>query len=330
VLPESWADGSRGWSGYYEPADFPRIVDPVDGRIWTANAPVVDGTRLAAIGDGGYADGIRARLIRDRLRDTPKATVGQMLDLQLDNTALFLERWRTLALDALLSSTADSPADRLAARAEFRRLVESTWSGRASSESVGYRLVRTFRAQVVRQVLTFVTAPALARDPSFDYTRSLRTEGPVWALVATRPVHLLDPTFASWDDLLMAAIDAAIAELTEGGRTLEGRTWGEFNRALIQHPLASAVPQIHRWLNMPEDPLPGDVYTPRAHSPRAGPSERMVVSPGHEEDGILHMPTGQSAHPLSPYFGTMHRAWVEGTAVPFLPGPAKHTLTLTP
>jgi penicillin G amidase len=328
--PESWADGRRGWDGYLEPGEFPRIVDPESGRIWTANAPVVDGQRLAALGDGGYADGIRARIIRDRLMAAPKVTARQMLDLQLDNTALFLERWRTVALDALSLPAAASPADRQASRAEFRRLAESTWSGHASPESVAYRLVRAFRTQVVREVLTFATAPAAARDPSFDYTRSLRTEGPVWALVATRPVHLLDPRFASWDDLLIAAIDAAIVELTAGGRTLEGRTWGEFNRALIQHPLAAAVPQIYRWLNMPEDPLPGDVYTPRAHSPRAGPSERMVVSPGHEEDGILHMPTGQSAHPLSPYFGAMHRAWVEGQPVPFLPGPALHTLTLTP
>jgi penicillin amidase len=178
--------------------------------------------------------------------------------------------------------------------------------------------------------MQFVTAPAAARDATFDYTRSLRTEGPVWALVAARPLHLLDPRFASWDDLLLDAVDGAIAELIEGGRTLEGRTWGEFNRALIQHPLASAVPQLHRWLDMPEDPLPGDVYTPRAHSPRTGPSERMVVSPGREEDGILHMPTGQSGHPLSEYFGTMHRAWVNGDPVPFLPGPAVHSLALTP
>jgi len=328
--PESWADGTRGWAGYLEPVDFPRITNPATGRIWTANAPVVDGPMLATIGDGGYADGIRARIIRDRLLDLPKAAPRQMLNVQLDNTALFLERWRTVALATLALPAAASPADRRASRAEFRRLVESTWTGRASSDSVAYRLVRTFRLHAVRRVLEFVTAGARAQDPSFDYTRSLRTEGPVWALVSKRPVHLLDPQFESWDELLLASVDAAIAELTEDGRSLEGRTWGEFNRALIQHPLASAVPQIHRWLNMPEDPLPGDVYTPRAHSPRAGPSERMVVSPGHEEDGILHMPTGQSGHPLSPYFGTMHHAWVEGEPVPFLPGAPEKTLTLTP
>jgi penicillin amidase len=330
LTPESWADGSRGWDGYLEPADFPRIVDPESGRIWTANAPVVDGQPLATIGDGGYADGIRARLIRDRLMTIAKATPRQMLDIQLDDTALFLERWRKVALDALRSAAAGSPADRQASRAEFGRLVESTWTGHAAAGSVAYRLVRTFRAHVVRRVLAFVTAPALARDPAFDYTRALRTEGPVWALVSARPLHLLDPGYPSWDELLVASIDAAIGELTEDGRPLDGRTWGELNRALIQHPLAGAVPQLHRWLNMPEDPLPGDVYTPRAHSPRAGPSQRMVVSPGHEEDGILHMPTGQSAHPLSPFFGSMHRAWVEGEPVPFLPGQPVHTLTLTP
>lgn len=195
---------------------------------------------------------------------------------------------------------------------------------------MAYRLVRTFRGQVVRAVLGFVTAPALARDPSFEFARLLRPEGPVWQLVTERPFHLLESRYASWDELLLGAIDAAIVELTEDGRSLDSRTWGEANRAQIAHPLASAVPLLGRWLVMPEDPLPGDVFTPRAHSPRTGPSERMVVSPGREEEGILHMPTGQSAHPLSPHFDDMHRAWLAGQPVPILPGAPRHTLTLTP
>ena len=46
---------------------------------------------LAAIGEGGYADGIRARLIRDRLIEIPKATPRDMLSIQLDDRALFLD-----------------------------------------------------------------------------------------------------------------------------------------------------------------------------------------------------------------------------------------------
>jgi penicillin amidase len=99
---------------------------------------------------------------------------------------------------------------------------------------------------------------------------------------------------------------------------------------VVTHPLGSAIPIVGRWVNMPDDPLPGDIYTPRAHSPRAGPSERMVVSPGREHEGILHMPTGQSGHPLSPHYSDQHRAWVEGTALPFLPGATVARLTLVP
>jgi penicillin amidase len=56
----------------------------------------------------------------------------------------------------------------------------------------------------------------------------------------------------------------------------------------------------------------------------------MIVSPGYEEDGMMHMPTGQSGHPLSPFYGNSHEAWVKGTLTPLLPGPAVHTLTLEP
>jgi penicillin amidase len=69
---------------------------------------------------------------------------------------------------------------------------------------------------------------------------------------------------------------------------------------------------------------------PRYQSPTGGASERMVVSPGREAEGILHMPGGQSGHPMSPHYRDSHAAWVEGEATPFLPGPAVHVLTLEP
>ena len=323
ITPESWADGTHRWDGYLSGAEFPRIVNPENGRIWTANAPVVDGAMLAAIGEGGYADGIRARLIRDRLLDIPKATPQDMLSIQLDDRALFLERWRKLIIDSIGPSAS-------ASQKEFRDLVDKKWTGRASPGSVAYRLVKEFRLTFVRRVMTSLTAPALAVDPGFDYTRLQRGEGPVWQIVAERPVHLLDPKYKTWDEAILDAVDFTIAQLTEGGRLLADRTWGEANSAEIRHPLAAAIPFFGKYLNMPGDPLPGDVYTPRASTPRTGPSERMAVSPGRESEGILEIPTGQSGHPLSPHYGDQYRAWLNGEPTPFLPGPAVSTLQLTP
>lgn len=323
LTPESWADGSNRWDGYLATAEFPRIINGRDGRIWTANAPVVSGDALATIGEGGYSDGIRARIIRDRLLQLPKATPRDMLDIQLEDRAVFLDRWRTLLLNSI-GTTAN------ARQKMFRDLVEREWTGRASPGSVGYRLVKEFRTLFVRRVMTSLTASAVAVDPAFDYTRMLRGEGPVWQILTERPLHLLDPKYASWDEAILSSVDAVIALLTEGGKSLGDRTWGEANTAQIRHPLASAVPLLGRYLNMPGDPLPGDIYTPRASTPVTGPSERMVVSPGHEQDGILHIPTGQSGHPLSPHYGDQYRSWLNGEPTPFLPGATVSTLTLQP
>ena len=83
-------------------------------------------------------------------------------------------------------------------------------------------------------------------------------------------------------------------------------------------------------LDMPPVQLPGDANMPLAQTYSFGVSQRMVVAPGHEEDGIFHMPTGQSAHPLSPFFGRGHEAWVQGERSPFLPGETRYTLRLEP
>jgi penicillin amidase len=326
LQPTSWADGSHTWDGYLAPDEFPRVVDPPGGRIWTANSAVVQDDMLAVIGEGGYADGIRSRIIRDRLSNLTDATPADMLSIQLDDSALFHERWRSLVSQLLsLDAVRANPE-----RGVFRHLVESSWNGRADPESVGYRLVRTFRSAVSRLVYGPLNEFVRRTDPDFDFGRANRAEGPLWELVTVRPTHWLDPRFASWDALLLAAVDEAIRELTLDGAGLERQTWGAFNRAIVTHPLGSAIPLVGRWVNMPDDPLPGDIYTPRAHSPRAGPSERMAVSPGLEHEGILHMPTGQSGHPLSPHYRDQHRAWVEGTALPFLPGAVVNRLMLVP
>ncbi|MES2345931.1 MAG: penicillin acylase family protein, partial [Pseudomonadota bacterium] len=104
-------------------------------------------------------------------------------------------------------------------------------------------------------------------------------------------------------------------------------TWGQRNTAASAHPFAAVVPVLGKYLKVAPDMLPGDQHMPRVSGPSFGQSERLTVSPGHEEQGIFNMPGGQSGHPLSPYFLDGRGDWVSGRETPLLPGPAQHTLT---
>jgi penicillin amidase len=158
-----------------------------------------------------------------------------------------------------------------------------------------------------------------------------RRDAAIWTLVTEQPEHLLDPRYASWPEFLLAAVDDTIEQAMRNHTgTLRDRVWSEFNVVAFRHPLSPAIPLAGRWLDMPRVDMPGDLYTPRVHWGAIGASERMVVSPGRENEGIMHMPTGQSGHPLSPFYANSHGAWVRGEATSFLPGPARHSLMLTP
>jgi penicillin amidase len=282
---------------------------------------------LARLGDGGYEVGSRARQIRDRLQARDTFAPADLLAIQLDARAGFLSRWRDLMLRVLTPRAVAGHDGRRA----LREALTTTWTGAADPQSAGYRLVRAFREQVMTDTIAFVLADCYEADPAFDYTTVRRREGPIWALVTLQPMHLLDPAFASWDALLLASMDTVVQQtLASGVGTLAAATWEGYNATAYRHPLSPALSFASRWLDMPARPLPGDLFTPRMRWGTLTSSERMIVSPGRERDGIMHMPTGQSGHPLSPFYANSHAAWADGTPTPFLPGPAVHTLTLVP
>lgn len=326
MLPADWS-AEDGWQGWLDEAEYPRVENPEDGRIWTANARVTDAEALRVIGDGGYDFGARARQIRDSLFAIDSFEPKDMLAIQFDDRALFLSRWRELLLESLDDSTIGSDTE----LADYRRLVED-WTPRAAPDSVGYRLVRAFRLEVEKRIFHALMAPLrTAYGDDVKLRRSNQFEGALWALVTTRPVHMLPSNYASWDELMLAAIRQNIEYFN---KTFDGplsrRAWGEKNTASIRHPLSRSIPLLADFLDMPADALSGDLDMPKAQGPAFGASERFSVSPGDEEHSILHMPTGQSGHPLSKFYAKGHDEWVQGLPSPFLPGPAEHRLTLTP
>ena len=325
-VPADWSAQS-GWQGWRMPTEYPRIYNPPGGRIWTANARVVDGAALRIVGDGGYDFAARARQIRNNLQAKEQFTAQDMLEIQTDDRAIFLANWRELLLTVLSDEVVGEDDELL----EYRRLVEG-WIPRAVAESTGYRLVRSFRMEVRSRVFSGLMAPVrefYAGD--VDLLMSNQFEAPLWQVLHVQPSHLLPSSYASWDELMLEAVRSNIRDLAENhDARLAERTWGERNMATIRHPLSAAVPLLSGWLDMPAEPLNGDSNMPRAQGPDWGASERFSVMPGDEARGLLQMPTGQSGHPMSDFYRKGHADWVNGTPSDFLPGAAQHTLTLVP
>ncbi|PPT57678.1 penicillin acylase [Xanthomonas arboricola] len=302
----------------------PALIDPPSHRLWTANSRVVDAQQLATLGNAGYDLGARAQQIRDDLFARQRFNELDLLAIQLDDRAVLLTRWWQL-LRSVVEHSKDPALQQIEA-------ATRQWDGHASTRSASYRIVRGFRGMTIDAVEAGLLAPAKAAlGKDFLPPRRAQLEGIVWPLLQQRPAHLLPPAYANWDQLLAAAARNAQTDLAAQDGALSERTWGERNTAAICHPIARALPALaKRWLCMPPDQLPGDRDMPRVQGPAFGASERMVVSPGHEQDGIVHMPGGQSGHPLSPFWGAGHDDWVHGRPTPFLPTATRYTLQLQP
>ena len=328
------AERASGHSPWTTEDDHPRIVDPPAGRIWTANArPTDDERQEAAIGGdlaslgSEYDLGARARQIRDDLMalEAP-ATPAQMLQIQLDDRAVFLTRWRDFLLGLIDGdSMRDHPK-----RAEFRKVVES-WKARADVDSAGYRLVRGYRTETENAVWRMI-ARALEIPEEDSPLLPSQFEVPLWQLIHDQPMHMLAADYPSWRDFLLAQLDNTIADLEKncGQSGLDHCTWGTRKIVHIQHPMSRSLPFLSGLLDMPALELPGDHDMPRVQDGAFGASERFSVSPGHEDQGYFHMPGGQSGHPLSPYYRAGFLEWARGQPLPFLPGAAEHMLVLQP
>jgi penicillin amidase len=319
----SFADGRRGWAGDLTPAETPTVINPANHRIWTANSRVVGGEAYAKLGDGGYDAGARAGRIRDLLLAKQQFTPADFLAIQLDDTATRNDFWQAL----LLAEMAKRPGDaRLVAMAG----PVKAWGRRALPNSVGYRLVDSFRREVVNGIYeAWLGKPE--GDPFRKSWVPAQAEGPARRLLTERPAALVPKGHRSWDAFLDHVLAEVAADVDEkAGGDLARYRWGEVGKAGVSHPLARAIAPL-AWITNPKDvAVPGDRPTVRAASPGFGASERFALSPGHEAEGLFHMPGGQAGSPRTPYYLAGHDDWVQGRPTPFLPGPARWTLKLTP
>jgi penicillin G amidase len=323
----SWADGRIGWTGYIAPEELPRVLDPPGGFLVTANNRMLGQEYPYVIGHN-FVNGYRAYRITERLQDMDRISEQDMLTLQLDTVSRFYDYYQQLALEVLTpQAISEKPA-----LWELRRTLEA-WDGRADVKSLGIGLLSSFRKVLAKAVFAPFLRSCQQYDKAFVYSWA-HIDTPLQQMLTEKIPQLLpDPLhYASWDAFILGMLEASARQLKEdyGVTSLLDLTWGRMNRGQFRHPFSSIIPVLGQLLDMRQDELPGCSFCVRAAGRSRGANMRLVISPGHTQDGLLHMPGGQSGHPLSPHYADQHPYWVQGLPLAFAAGPPSHILRLLP
>jgi penicillin G amidase len=316
-----WLDDGVGWRGYVAPDELPRRIDPAEGWIVNANQRMV-GFEASEVVGHDYAAGQRASRITKRLSARSDWTEASLLDVQLDTDASFYRYYQQLALKVL-----DRRDDR-AARSIREQLKR--WDGRAEPQDTVLPLLVEFRAALLEELLAAAVARCRAIEPAFQWTQPYPDVPVQRMLDAGRRELIPGAARGATFEQAVAEILLRSARRLGGAAGAEGASWGDFNPPHIVHPLSGALGPLGSLLDLSERPQPGCPECVRAFAGDSGASERLVVSPGHESDGILHMPGGQSGHPLSPHYRDQHESWALGLRRPLLVSETRTWLELVP
>jgi penicillin amidase len=309
-LPENGADNAREWTGYVPFDKLPSVYNPPSGIIATANSRITPDHYPYSISTGWEAPWRSARIYRV-LESGKKFSAADMLALQTDIYSevdkIFADRF-VYSVDHAKNASA-----RVKEAAELMR----GWDGRMTADSAAPTIAYRARIELSRLLLEPKLGPAPKDAEAEAASLSWKTYSwgmqSVWLenVLQHQPKRWLPDSYATYDDLLAAAVEAAVSDGDIPAK-LNSWKWGWFRPVEIQHPILGKIPMLQRWSGPGVQPQSGSGYTVKAVSRSHGPSERLTVDLSDLDQSTLNLVTGEAGNFLSPYYMDQWRAWYEG------------------
>ena len=335
-------DGNAGaaWTGSIDPSALPRVLNPDAGYVASANNLVDRGYQPLITND--WTAPFRATRLRDQLAKAEGVDLDAMAALQNDR--------RSAAADALLAGLDPAIrkgraieserrwADRLDELAKWDRVIDSRpiVSYYQAFEDAVWR--RTFIDEMEEELFFKFYEWAGAEKPAGIYALLDDPQSKWWDDITTVEIR------ESRDEIFLTAAQDAEQYLQNefGGESSRG--WDRIHAASFEHPLGNAM-FAFRWLfNRGPVPVEGDGHTVmriswnRRERFKAWeyPSWRQLFDVGEWDQSRVIMASGQSGHPMSPYYFSQNELWRQGQyrRQPFsreaVTAAAKHRLLLVP
>ena len=208
-------------------------------------------------------------------------------------------------------------ARKASARAQQAAEILRGWDGRMTADSAAPTIEYRARVELTRLLLEPRLGAAPADPKQTDGALNWKTYSwgmqSVWLenVVQHQPARWLPEGYGSYDDLLAAAVEAAVSG-PDASRDLAAWKWGAFRPVEIRHPILGRVPVLQRSAGPGVQPQSGGSYTVKAVSRTHGPSERLTVDLSDLDQTTLNLVTGEAGNFLSPYYMDQWKAWYEG------------------
>lgn len=300
------ASGKDDILGYYPFEKNPRIINPEDGFITTANDEHerVDGILYP----GYYAPGLRAARIKKLINSKDRWSLEELKEVQLDNTS---ER-DTMLVNLILGEANVTYITSLGPAYNMALSQLSDWNGNTDVSSIGATIFNNLVYYLMYNIIS-------------DELGSEDAEGAVGSfLVRSQMSKILTNTDSPWFDnintkkketraeIFTESLEITITSLIKQfGEDVSSWRWGKVHTLTHVHPFGQEEPLDIIFNVGPFEKSGGnDVidkegfrYNESGLFPVIdGPAMRMLVDFAHPDRILTIIPTGQSGNIMSPYY----------------------------
>ncbi|MEW5988965.1 MAG: penicillin acylase family protein [Chloroflexota bacterium] len=332
--------GEYEWEGWIPYEELPRLFNPEQGYIVTANNAVVDEEYPYLI-SLEWADGNRAQRITEMIEEAiaggGQITADDFARIHFDSQSLIAADYVPL-LEGLSSDDAQ-------AQAALERL--RGWDLQLRRDSVPAALFEIFYMNLGRAVLADELGEAAE-----DYLGNGGSQRILFHSLAGQPnARWWDDTTTegqeSREEMLLKALTDTVAWFEDNvGGDMNEWTWGAIHTAtFVSSPLGqSGIGPLESIVN--RGPFPADGGSSIVNAlgwswsepavVRGHPSMRVIMDVSNFDASQAIHPTGQSGHPYHAHYDDMIDLWLNGRYHPMLftreavDGAAVDHLTLTP
>jgi penicillin amidase len=301
-MPVPGEDDTHEWTGYVPYDKLPSIYDPPSGIVATANGRITpDGYPYQLSNE--WMSPYRTQRLYKLLGEPKKFTPADMLAIQTDVVSPF-DRFCAERFVYSIDHTAKASA-----RAKQAADLMRNWDGSMDVDSTA-ATIAVYSGEKLKEML-------LKAKLGEGWTDYKWFPEPVWLedVLTHQPARWLPQGYASYDELLTAAVEAAVTD-PSATHVLSMWKWGRVHRIDIKHPFWSHFPILKKHAGPGSQPWSGDKQTIKQVTEKFGPSERLTVDFANLDATMLDIVNGQSGNIFDDHYDDQWDAYYHGRSFP--------------